>query len=247
MLVSRNGGIDTTVILSRPSTPLRSAQRRSGQAADDEGSQVAASVDLEILPLRFAQGQDDVLRRYRFDRYTTRVRRWMAAAFCIVIAGACRKQQPLSQNLNVENKVAMRTVLLYYESQDLLLAPERRELPLPENPAGAIDLVLQELVKGSANAAVPRLLPGDTVVRAAYLLPDGTAFVDFGGPTLTQGWATGSHQELMAVYSVVQTVTANFPEARRVRVLINGEPAETLGGHVSLARALSPMPSIVAR
>ncbi len=174
------------------------------------------------------------------------MRRAVVAAL-VIVAASCRRQQPLTRNLNVENKVAMRTVSLYYESPDLLLAPERRDLPLPENPAGALDLVLRELLKGSANAAVPRLLPGDTVVRAAYLLPDGTAFVDLGGPTLTQGWATGSHQELMAIYSVVQTVTSNFPDAKRVRVLVNGAPAETLGGHVSLSRALAPMPSVVAR
>jgi hypothetical protein len=170
-----------------------------------------------------------------------------AVTILLIIAGACRKQQPLSRNLNVENKVAMRTVSLYYESPDLLLAPERRNLPLPENPAGALDVVMRELLKGSANAAVPRLLPADATIRGAYLLPDGTAFVDLGGPTLTQGWATGSHQELMAIYSVVQTVTANFPEAKRIRVLVNGEPAETLGGHVSLSRAFTPVPSMVVR
>jgi len=168
-------------------------------------------------------------------------------ALLIASTGCRSKQQPLSPNLNVANKVAMRTVSLYYEGQDLLLAPERRDLPLPENPAGALGLVVRELVKGSANSAVPRLLPADTIVRGAYLLPDGTAFVDLGGPTLTQGWATGSHQELMAVYSVVETVTVNFPEVKRVRMLVNGEPAETLGGHVSLSRAFSPVPSVVAR
>jgi len=168
-------------------------------------------------------------------------------AVVLILIVACNRQQPLSRNLAVENKVAMRTVTLYYESQDLLLAPEKRDLPLPENPAAALDLVMRELVKGSANAGVGKLLPDDTVVRGAYLLPDGTAFVDLGGPTLSQGWTTGSHQELMAIYSVVQTVTANFPEARRVRMLVNGEPAETLAGHVSLSRALTPMPSVVAR
>ncbi|MDQ6799609.1 MAG: GerMN domain-containing protein [Acidobacteriota bacterium] len=172
----------------------------------------------------------------------------MVFALVVLSMAACKeKKQALSPNLAKENKVAMRTVSLYYESPDLLLAPERRDLPLPENPAGALDLVMRELVKGSANTAVPSLLPVDTVVRGAYLLPDGTAFVDLGGPTLTQGWATGSHQELMAVYSVVQTVTANFPEAKKVRMLVNGEPAETLGGHVSLARSFVPQPSIVAR
>ena len=172
------------------------------------------------------------------------VRGWPLAVLFLI---ACHRQQPLSRNLNAENKVAMRTVSLYDESPDLLLAPEQRNLPLPKNPAAPIDLVVRELLKGSANTAVPKLLPADTIVRAAYLLPDGTAFVDLGGPTLSAGWTTGSHQELMAIYSEVQTVTANFPEARRVRMLVNGEPAETLAGHVSLSRALAPVPSMVVK
>ena len=170
-----------------------------------------------------------------------------AFVLLLLIGIACKRQQPLSRNLNVENKVAMRTVSLYYESPELVLAPEQRNLLLPENPAAALDVVMRELLKGSASAAVPRLLPADTIVRGAYLLPDGTAFIDLGGPTLTQGWTTGSHQELMAIYSVVQTVTANFPDAKRVRVLVNGEPAETLAGHVSLSRALTPVRWMVAR
>jgi hypothetical protein len=49
----------------------------------------------------------------------------------------------------------------------------------------------------------------------------------------------------MAVYSDVQTVTAKFPEAKRVRLLINGEPAETLAGHIWLGKSLQPMSSLV--
>jgi len=158
---------------------------------------------------------------------------------------ACRKPKPLTSNLNVENKVALRTIRLYFESPRMLLASETRDVELPENPAGALPAVMRELVKGSANQGVSPVLPPDTVVLGAYLLPDGIAFVDLGGPTLTQGWGTGSHEELIGVYSVVQTVVANFPQARRVRLLINGEPAETLAGHVALDRSLGPMPALV--
>jgi len=172
---------------------------------------------------------------------------FLLGALIAAIPIACRKQQALSPNLNVENKVAMRTVALYFESPDMLLVAERRDVALPASRAGALAIVVRELFKGSANAAVPRLFPADTVVRGAFLLPEGLAFVDLGGPTLTQGWGTGSHEELMATYSLVQTVVANFPEVRRVRMLVNGQPAETLAGHVSLARALAPMPSLVAR
>jgi hypothetical protein len=93
-------------------------------------------------------------------------------------------------------------------------------------------------MKGPARPALSlRLFPADTVVRGTYLLPGGTVVVDLGGSTLTQGWGTGSHQELMAVQSLVQTLSANFADARRVRIVVNGTAAETLAGHVSLSRS----------
>jgi hypothetical protein len=168
----------------------------------------------------------------------------VAAALLTLVAG-CRKTKPLTPNLNVENKVAVRPIVVFYEAPTMLLASETRSVALPENPAGALSVVVRELMKGSANPSLPPLFPADTVVRGAFLLPDGTAFVDLGGPTLSGGWGTGTHRELMAIYSVVQTVTVNFAEAKRVRILINDQPAETLAGHISLAHALVPMPSLV--
>jgi hypothetical protein len=175
------------------------------------------------------------------------VRRAVVLSLAILIAASGCKKKPLSQNLNVENKVTVRPVTLFYEGPEMLLVREVRNVALPENPAGALSKVARELLNGSSNAGVPHIFPRDTVVRATFLLPDGTAFIDLGGPTLAQGWGTGSHEELMAVYSVVQTVTTNFPEAKRVRILINDEPAETLAGHVNLSRALLPSANYVAR
>jgi germination protein M len=170
-----------------------------------------------------------------------------AVLFAVLTLAACREERPLTTNLNAENKVAMRSVQLYYESPSMLLAPESRNVALPENPAAALPVVMRELLKGSANSGVSRLLPEDTVLRAAYLLPEGTAIIDLGGPTLIEGWSTGTHQELMAIHSIVQTVSANFTEARRVRVLVNGAPAETLGGHIFLGRPFVPAPGMVQR
>ena len=166
---------------------------------------------------------------------------------CLLLLGTatCRKKPP-AQNLEEANKVAVRPVTLWYQGPQLLLTSETRDVALPENPAGALPVVVRELFKGSTRGFPPSF-PRDTVVRGAFLLPDGTAFVDLGGATLTNGWGTGSHEELMAVYSVVQTVTTNFPEAKRVRILVNGEPAETLAGHVGLGKALTPLVSMVAQ
>ena len=174
------------------------------------------------------------------------MRRTAAVALALLAAlGACKKKESAAPNLNAENRVAVREVRLFYESPQMLLIPETRNLPLPESSAAALSIVVRELMKGPASKDALRLFPQDTVVRATYLLPGGTAVVDLGGDTLSAGWGTGSHQELMAAFSLAQTVSANFTEGRRVRVLINGVPAETLAGHVSLTRSLEPLPFLV--
>jgi hypothetical protein len=174
------------------------------------------------------------------------VKRFAVAALALLaLAGACKKKSDVAANINAANKVTVRPVRLYYESPEMLLAAETRSIALPESPAAAMPLVVRELMKGPSRPPLGRLFPADTVVRGTYLLPGGTALVDLGGATLTQGWGTGSHEELMSVYSLVQSLTANFPEARRVRILVNGTPAETLGGHLSLSRSLTPQQGLV--
>lgn len=174
--------------------------------------------------------------------------RGVAIAVCalsLVAASGCRKKTETAANLNAANRVSVRPVRLFYESPRMLLQDEVRNVALPESPTAAVPVVVRELMKGPSKPPLGRLFPPDTAVRGAYLLPGGTVIVDLGGPTLTQGWGTGSHHELMSAHSLVQTLTANFAEARRVRVLINGTPAETLAGHVSLARSLSPVQTLV--
>lgn len=173
------------------------------------------------------------------------MKRFVVIALLLVAAGACKKQNNIAANINAANRVAVRPVRLYYESEQMLLVAETRNIALPESPAAAIPVVTRELMKGPATPIGARLFPPDTVVRGAYLLPGGTVIVDLGGATLTQGWGAGSHHELMAANSLVQTLAVNFADARRVRFLINGAPAETLAGHVSLARSLPPMPQYV--
>lgn len=163
----------------------------------------------------------------------------------LVIAGGCRKKSDPAAALNAANKVSVRAVKLYYESPSMLLTAETRNVALPESPAAAMPVVVRELMKGPSKPPLGRVFPADTVVRGTYLLPGGTVIVDLGGNTLTQGWGTGSHDELMSAQALVQSLTANFADARRVRILVNGTPAETLAGHVSLAGSLTPKAELI--
>lgn len=169
----------------------------------------------------------------------------------VVFTTACTRRQetetPSAAMVAVEaaNKVAPRPVVLYFGGPSGLLVPETRTLPLPESNAAAAGLIAAAVIEGSANSAVPRLFPPDATVRAAWLLPEGTAVVDLGGETLETGWDTGSALEMNAAYSLVQSLAANLPEVKRVRILIGGEQAATLGGHLDLGRSLQPRSSMV--
>ena len=166
-------------------------------------------------------------------------------ALYLLFAAGCRSEKKTVENaIALVNKVSSRTITLFFESPEGLV-PEQRTLPLPESDAAALSLVARELLKGSANASIPRPLPEDSVIRAAYLLPAGLAVVDVGGPTLDSGWNTGSHGELIAVYSLVQTVVSNFPSVQRVRIVVNGQPAQTLAGHIEIDRSLRPLPYLL--
>lgn len=173
------------------------------------------------------------------------MRRSAVLAMALLAIAACTKKEDAAATANAQNRVTMRAVRFYFESPQMLLAAETRNIPLPENPAASVSVVVRELMKGPTTPNGLRLFPADTVVRGTYLLPEGTVVVDLGGTTLSQGWGTGSHQELMSIYSLVWTVTANFGEAKRVRLLIDGSPAETLAGHVSLSRSLTPKPDLL--
>jgi spore germination protein GerM len=171
----------------------------------------------------------------------------VAALALVLPASSCRKERTAAERLQLANKVTARAVNLYFLSAENLLVPEKRTVPLPEGDAAALTPIMQELLNGAKVPSLVRSLPADSTVRATFLLEDGTAVIDLGGPTLTEGWNTGSEQEMAAIYSVVQTVVDNVGSAKRVRLLVNGQPAETLAGHIAIDRSLTPLPFLLKR
>jgi spore germination protein GerM len=79
------------------------------------------------------------------------------------------------------------------------------------------------------------VIPEKMQLRNAFLLREGEAVLDLA---VDAGLTFGSDEELSIVAALVDTTLQNVAETSRVRILINGEPAETLGGHVDLTRPL---------
>ncbi len=134
-------------------------------------------------------------------------------------------------------------VTLYFPDQDgLLLHPEERDIPKPAGGPAFLKALFAELQKGPAREGLMSAVPEKMQLRNAFLLPEGQAVLDLA---VDAGLAFGSDEELTIVASLVDTTLQNVAETSRVRILVNGEPAETLGGHVDLTRPLLFIRSVI--
>ena len=138
---------------------------------------------------------------------------------------------------------ASKKVTLYFLTASGRFSPERRAIP----PDGTLDAqarrVIEELIKGPAGS-LARVLPPGTGLRSVYLRPDGAAYVDFDAG-FSRGLAAGSQDGIAAIWSVTDTLAANFPEVTHVKILVEGEEVRDLGGHLDLSRPFVPDMTLV--
>jgi hypothetical protein len=119
-------------------------------------------------------------------------------------------------------------------AEDGSLTPVSVDLPLPKEPVVRAKQVLNTLLAGPTNFDL-RTVPPDAVLLAFYLLPDGTGIADFS-EALSTSTPSGVQSEQMAVDSITQTLGANVPQVRWLKILIHGQGVETLAGHIDLTR-----------
>jgi len=112
------------------------------------------------------------------------------------------------------------------------LAGVETPLALGTDPAQRARVALETLITG-APTPEQRPLPLGTTLQAFYMLPDGTAIADFSD-VLSHEVLSGISTEQLAVDAILRTVHAAVPQARRLKILIAGQEAETLAGHVDM-------------
>lgn len=139
-----------------------------------------------------------------------------------------------------------REVTLFFlsvEGEDL--APEKRKIFLTETISDQARQAVRELIEGPRGPLRPTMPPG-TEVREVYLAGDGTAYVDLS-ESFVDAHPGGSSAEIDTVFSLVDTLAYNFPEIRRVKILVEGEERQTLKDHLDLTRPYVADMSIVSQ
>ena len=129
----------------------------------------------------------------------------------------------------------VRVTLFFPGAEDGKLRTEERDIPRPSDAGAYLKALFTELHQGPKHEGLVSALPEKMELRNAFLISEGTVVLDLA---LDSSLSFGSDEELTIVAALVDTTLQNVADTSRVRILVNGEPAETLGGHVDLTRPL---------
>ena len=125
------------------------------------------------------------------------------------------------------------------------LMPEVREVPglAAMGPADALTAVMHSLVAGPGKDSILQpTIPRGTVLRWVRLSGD-VASVNLSAEFVSNHWG-GSRAEEMTVYSIVNTLT-EFAYVKRVILLVEGKPIQSIAGHIDIGEPLVRNLSIV--
>jgi spore germination protein GerM len=139
-----------------------------------------------------------------------------------------------------------RGVTLYFSDREAEhLVGEKREIKKREDIEDEAQEVIRELIRGPRGPLL-KTLPSETKLLSLRLDEKGIAKVNFNR-SLSRNHPGGSSAEMMTVYSIVNSLVLNFPEIRRVQILMEGQGIETLAGHLSLSQPISPKPDLIQK
>jgi len=153
--------------------------------------------------------------------------------------------------------IAEQRVSVYFPAREgELLRAEARRIPASTDEIAVLRALASAVLDGPRSPDLLRPFPEGWTLRGAFRLRDGLVVLDLSPPGAGTGapvegppapeaslgprWQTGSHEELEAVQALLVTLAKNIPTVTKVALVVAGEPAETLAGHLDLMHPLVP-------
>ena len=122
--------------------------------------------------------------------------------------------------------------LYFADRNNSFLKSELRVMLQPDDPLEFGRTIVETLIKGPQKGLI-RTIPVGTELRAIYIGPDDVCYVDLS-ESIIKKHPGGTNSELLTIYSVVNSLILNVSEIKRVKLLIDGNEAPTLAGHINL-------------
>jgi len=133
-----------------------------------------------------------------------------------------------------KRRLTKKMVHLYFTDEaERYLKVEDRIVSNPDSPTQLAHILLNALFDGPRNK-LTQVLPKGDLLRAVYIDAENqTAYIDLK-QTIVSLFPGGVTQELLAIYAMVNTLTLNVREIEKVKIIIGGQEANTLAGHLDI-------------
>jgi spore germination protein GerM len=168
---------------------------------------------------------------------STGVGTWVAVRY-LMPAQPARPAAAATAGAGVAEGRRIKAALYYIAADGVRLDAAQRDVAYAESTPDQARRILEAMLEPPPPGLLSAI-PAGTALRGVYLGDGGAAYVDFTGP-IRANHPGGSLNELLTVYAIVSSVTANLPAVTAVQILIDGREADTLAGHVDLRRPLPP-------
>jgi spore germination protein GerM len=133
-------------------------------------------------------------------------------------------------------------VLYFSDANERFLVAEKRLVPKGKNTTAQAEEIVKALIEGPKLGQV-RTIPAGAKLQGVRIT-DGTATLNFDNPFIEQH-PGGTASEVATVYSLVNTLTQNLTEIRKVRFQVGGKDVTTIKGHVDLREPIDPNKDLV--
>ncbi len=115
---------------------------------------------------------------------------------------------------------APQKAVLYFGNESRLLVPEGREIENCAERNICLRAILEELLSGPIGD-LENVFPEWTTINSVSIDGD-LATIDLAAD-FVDGLKPGSAAEMLAVFGIVNTVTANMTEIKRIKIVIDGD------------------------
>lgn len=157
--------------------------------------------------------------------------------FSIMIWHKYRSSQEIPVVPPRPGSVSVRSGALFFAVDGTRLVREARELDSCDDDAACVKNVLDELLNGPINSEYEETIP-EGVIVSSVRIEGNQATVGFNS-LFFESMPSGSSAEMLAVYSVVNTIAVNFPQIQKVKVEVEGNTTGVLR-HLDISEPLLP-------
>lgn len=138
--------------------------------------------------------------------------------------------KPVGDSEQLAKKREKVAVAVYFSDQnERFLVAEKRFVPKAKDAREQAEEIVKALLDGSKTGLVNSFPPG--VALNSVKISDETAIVDLG-KKLQELHPGGTASEMASIYSLTNSLIANIPAVKRVKLIVDGAEIESIKGHI---------------